>query len=266
MKKIISPFSLENKTAAIIGAGAGIGKAVAVACSSQGASVTCLDINLQMAQKTAQEIQSAGGRAEAATLDVRDFKAVQTALEASRGSDGRLDIVISTPAINFRKTLAAYAEEEFYQVIDLNLKGGLHVLQAAGAIMAAQGGGSILLFSLIRGQVVEPGQGVYAATKAGIVQMVRTAAAELGASGVRVNAIAPGVVDTPLTQEIKKNKDWHDAYAAKCVFKRWARPEEIAAPAVFLSSEAASYITATVLYVDGGWTAVDGRFDPPGMT
>ncbi len=266
MKKNISPFSLENKTAAIIGAGSGIGKAVAIACSAQGASVTCLDINLQMAQKTAQEIQSAGGRAEAAALDVRDFVAVQAALKASCGSDGRLDIVISTPAVNFRKTLAAYREEEFYKVIDLNLKGGLHVLQAAGAIMGAQGGGSILLFSSIRGLVVEPGQGVYAATKAGIVQMVRTAAAELCPSGVRVNAIAPGVVDTPLTQQIKKNKDWNDAYTAKYVFKRWARPEEIAAPAVFLSSDAASYITATVLYVDGGWTAVDGRFDPPGMT
>ncbi len=266
MKKNISPFSLENKTAAIIGAGAGIGEAVAVACSDQGASVACLDVNLNSAQKTAQKIRSAGGEAEAAVLDVRDFNAVQSALEASRGSDGRLDIVISTPAINFRKSLAAYGEDEFYKVIDLNLKGGLNVLRAAGTIMAAQGGGSILLFSSIRAQVVEPGQGVYAATKAGIVQMVRTAAAELGASGVRVNAIAPGVVDTPLTQQIKANKDWHDAYAAKCVFNRWAQPEEIAAPAVFLSSQAASYITGTVLFVDGGWTAVDGRFDPPGMT
>src|SRR4030095_1734294 len=120
--------------------------------------------------------------------------------------------------------------------VDVNLKGSFNVLQAAGRIMTAQGAGSIIIFSSIRAQVVEPGQSVYAMTKAGIVQLVRTAAAEFGPAGVRVNAVAPGVVDTPLTAPIKADKHWHGAYAAKSVFNRWAQAEEMAGPTLFLAS------------------------------
>lgn len=125
--------------------------------------------------------------------------------------------------------------------------------------------GSMIAYSSIRSLVVEPGQGVYAATKAGIVQLVRALAAELGPVGVRVNAIAPGVVDTPLTAPIKKNEDWYGAYADRNALGRWARVEEMVGPAIFLASNAANYVTGAVLFVDGGWTAIDGRFSPPGI-
>lgn len=147
----------------------------------------------------------------------------------------------------------------------MNLKGSFNVLQAAGRIMTAAQRGSIVIFSSIRSQVVEPGQSVYAMTKAGIVQLVRVGAAEFGPAGVRVNAVAPGVVETPLTAPIKANPGWYDAYANKSVFKRWARVEEMVGPTLFLASDAASYVTGTILFADGGWTAADGRFTPPGM-
>jgi NAD(P)-dependent dehydrogenase (short-subunit alcohol dehydrogenase family) len=131
--------------------------------------------------------------------------------------------------------------------------------------MTKAGTGSIVLVSSIRSLTVEPGQGVYAMTKAGIVQMVRTAASEFGGKGVRVNALGPGVVDTPLTAPIKADKAWYGAYADKSILKRWATPDEMAWPTVFLLSDAASYVTGTILFVDGGWTAQDGRFTPPGM-
>jgi len=136
-------------------------------------------------------------------------------------------------------------------------------LREAGRVMSQQRSGSIIAFSSIRSQVVEPGQGIYAATKAGIVQMVRALAAELGPRGVRVNAIAPGVVETPLTNPIKESASWYSAYAAKSVFGRWASADEMAGPVVYLASDASSYVTGSVLLVDGGWTAVDGRFEPP---
>jgi len=158
---------------------------------------------------------------------------------------------------------ATYKDAEFDRVIELNLKGTFRVLREAGRIMSGLGGGSIIAFSSIRSQVVEPGQGVYAATKAGIVQMVRALAAELGSTGVRVNAIAPGVVETPLTRPIKDDPEWYAAYAAKSVFGRWASADEMSGPVIYLASDASSYVTGSVLFVDGGWTAVDGRFDPP---
>ena len=140
------------------------------------------------------------------------------------------------------------------------------MLRAAGRIMTAQRAGSIMLFSSIRSQVVEPGQAVYAATKAGIVQLARTAAAEFGPLGVRVNAIGPGVIETPLTAPIKANKAWYDAYAAKSVLQPLgAARRDGRRRRVFLASDAASYVTGTIVFVDGGWTAADGRFKPPGM-
>jgi len=123
-------------------------------------------------------------------------------------------------------------------------------------------GGSIILLSSIRSLTVEPGQGVYAATKAGILQLAKTLAAEMGKFNVRVNAIGPGVIETPLTQQIKNDEEWYRAYAEKSALKRWGTVKEVAGPAIFLATDAASFITGTIIYVDGGWTAIDGRYDP----
>ena len=259
------PFRLDGRVVAVVGAASGIGEAVARACARQGARVACFDQNADGAAAAASRITSDGGSAEAAALDIRDAAAVRGAFESLRERHGRLDVAVCTPSINVRKPILAYTPDDIERVLAVNLKGNFNVLQAAGRIMTAQRRGSIVLFSSIRSQLVEPGQSVYAATKAGIVQLVRTAAAEFGPSGVRVNAVAPGVVETPLTAPIKANPEWYAAYAEKTVLGRWARPEEIAEPTVFLCSDAASYVTGSVLFVDAGWTAADGRFQPPGM-
>ncbi|MGE5813196.1 MAG: SDR family NAD(P)-dependent oxidoreductase [Acidobacteriota bacterium] len=258
-------FDLTGKVAAVIGAGSGIGEAVAKGCAEAGARVVCLDINEAAVRGVAEAAARDGGATECATLDIRDGAAVGRTFDDIHARHGSLDIVISTPSINVRKKILDYTEEEFDRVLAINMKGNFNVLQAAGRIMTAQRRGSIVLFSSIRSQVVEPGQAVYAATKAGILQMARTAAAEFGPYGVRVNAVGPGVIETPLTAPIKANKAWFDAYAAKSVFNRWGRAEEMIGPTLFLASDAASYVTGTIIFADGGWLAADGRFTPPGM-
>ena len=258
-------FGLESKVAVVVGAASGIGEAVALGCARHGAAVHCLDVNADGANRVANTARREGLTADAATLDITDAVAVDATVDRIVQAHGRLDIAICTPSINVRKRLLDYTSDEFDAVVGLNLKGSFNVLRAAARPMTAHGGGSIILFSSIRSQVVEPGQSVYAATKAGIVQLVRTAAAELGPSGIRVNAIAPGIVETPLTAPIKANDDWYAAYASKSVFSRWALPGEMVGPVIFLASDAASYVPGTELVVDGGWPAADGRFVPPGM-
>jgi NAD(P)-dependent dehydrogenase (short-subunit alcohol dehydrogenase family) len=253
-------FDLSGRVAAVVGGGSGIGESVAHGLSSAGARVAVLDVNGDAAVRVAGTI---GGTA--AMVDIRDRAAVAAAFDTVAQAHGALDIVVCTPSINVRKPLLQYEDDEFDRVVAVNLKGSFNVLQAAGRIMTAQRRGSIVIFSSIRSQVVEPGQSVYAMTKAGIVQLVRTGAAEFGTAGVRVNAIAPGVVETPLTAPIKANPDWYSAYAGKSALQRWAHADEMIGPTLFLASDASSYVTGSVLFADGGWTAIDGRFTPPGM-
>ena len=255
-------FDLTGKVAALVGGASGIGEAVTMGAVRLGARVVCLDVNESGAKKVAERA-SAEGSCEAAALDIRDAVAVDRTFDGIRDRHGALDIVICTPSINVRKRILDYRPEDYDRVVDLNLKGNFNVLRSAGRIMTAARRGSIVLFSSIRSRSVEPGQSVYAATKAGIVQMARTAACEFGPYGVRVNAVGPGVIETPLTAPIKNNPEWFQAYAAKSVFNRWGRAEEMVGPTLFLASDAASYVTGTILFADGGWLAADGRFTPP---
>ncbi len=252
-------FDLSGKRALVIGAGSGIGEATAMGLAAFGASVTCADVRTDAAEKVAATIREQGGEAEAREIDITD----RASVEAVISNLPKLDALFCTPAINVRKPLLEVSEEEFERVVQLNLKGNFLAMQAAARQMAGAGGGSIVLYSSIRAQVVEPGQGVYAATKAGALQMVRALAAELGPKGVRANAIAPGVVETPLTAQIKGHPEWYKAYAEKSALGRWAKPHELVGAAVYLASDASSFVTGSLLIVDGGWTAIDGRFTPP---
>ena len=259
-------FTLHNSVVVVIGAGSGIGEAVALGAAAQGASlVACLDVQEHAAARVADAIQKNGGKSRAMTVDIADEDAVTSVFETIVRDSGRLDGVVCTPAINVRKPILSYSGDEFDKVVRVNLRGNFNVLRTAGRIMTAQGSGSIVLFSSIRSLVTEPGQSVYAMTKAGILQLVKTAATEWATQGVRVNAVGPGVIETPLTAQIKNNKEWYDAYAKKSPMQRWGQASEMVGPTLFLLSNAASYVTGTIIYADGGWLAADGRFTPPAM-
>ena len=174
---------------------------------------------------------------------------------------GAFDGLVVTVAVNVRKRITDYTAADFDRVLALNLRAYLTLVQAVAPAMAGRGRGSVVGMASMRAFQVEAGQSVYAASKAGMVQLLRTAAAEFGPRGVRFNAVAPGVVRTPLRPDRRRPQSY-DAYARASALQRWAGAEEIAGAVTYLVSDAATFVTGSVLTVDGGWTAVDGRYDP----
>ncbi|MEO7059309.1 MAG: SDR family oxidoreductase [Lapillicoccus sp.] len=253
-------FRLDGRRAVVVGGGSGIGREGALALAAQGAQVVVADRDLEAAQATvALGDPAGGGGLTAYGLDVLVGEAVTRAARDL----GPVDCLVFTAGTNVRKRILDYTGEEFDRVVSLNLRGAFDLVRAFGPGMAERGRGSIIGLGSMRSRAVEPGQGVYAATKAGLLQLLRTVAAELGPQGVRANTIAPGVVGTPLTAQIRANTEWAQAYAAKNALGRWAHPAEVAGAIVYLASDASSYVTGSQLVVDAGWTAIDGRFDPP---
>lgn len=259
MHEYAHQFDLTGRRAMVVGAGSGIGQASAHALAAQGAEVVCADRDGDAAGATADAIQGEGGAASALRLDITDPAQVAAAV----AEVGAPEVLVVTPSINVRKPVLDLTDQDVERVLDLNLRGVFRVVREFARPMAQNGRGSIVLFSSIRSQVVEPGQGIYAATKAGTVMLAKALASELGGSGVRVNVVQPGVVETPLTRQIRDRPDWYRAYAEKGALGRWARPSEIAGAVCFLASDAANYVTGTELAVDGGWLAQDGRYTPP---
>ena len=249
-------FRLDGRTALVVGAGSGIGAAAASGLAAVGAIVVCADADESAAAATAAGV---GGAATARHIDLLD----PSSLTGAADELGPPDVLVTTPAVNVRKPIVDYTDDELDRVVDLNLKGTFRLCRTFGAVMAAAGRGSMIGFTSIRAQTTEPGQGAYAATKAATVMLFKTLAAELGPQGVRANTIAPGVVETPLTAPIKAQADWYAAYAEKSILRRWAQPSEMVGAVIYLASDASSYVTGTTIFVDGGWTAADGRFTPP---
>jgi NAD(P)-dependent dehydrogenase (short-subunit alcohol dehydrogenase family) len=257
-------FDLTGRKALVLGAASGIGEASAEALAGMGAEVHCADLNVAGAEATAARIRADGGKANASKADAASGSDIKALVARVHAAFGRIDIGVTTPGINIRKLVTNYSEEEFDRIVSLNFKGTFFFFQEVGRVMMAQGSGSIIASSSVRAMTIEPGLAVYGATKAAISLLVKGFAAEVGGHGVRVNAIAPSIIETPLVAPIKARREIYDVYARHTVSGRWGQPSEVASAVAFLASDAASYINGSTMLIDAGWTAIDGP--PTGLT
>jgi NAD(P)-dependent dehydrogenase (short-subunit alcohol dehydrogenase family) len=242
-------FDLTGKTAVVLGAASGIGKASAEALASLGADVMCADGVADSAEATAAGIRARGGLAEAAICDAANASDVAALATSAQLRFPRLDIAVTTPGLNIRKTILDHSEVDLNRVIDLNFKGSVRFLQAFGRIMMRQQGGSIIACSSVRAGPIETGLAVYQSTEAAIGLLVKGFASEVGGSGVRVNAIAPSVTEQAEISHLQ---------AGPTVLDSWSGPDEVATAVAYLASDAASHVSGSTLFVEGGWNGIDG--------
>ena len=241
-------FRLDGRRALVVGAGSGIGKTSAEALAAFGAHVTCADVDLAAAERTAAAISSAGRHAEALMVDVRDTSTVTAAFATEP-----IDVLVSTPGVNVRKPVMKISDDEFDRVIDVNLKGTWLCARAlARNLIAAGRPGTVVMIGSINSMVGNPGAAAYCASKGGVLMLGKTLALDWAPHGIRVNVVGPGVVDTPMSARSLAIPDRRARMMDRTPLRRPASPDEIASVVAFLMSDASSFMTGAYVPVDGG--------------
>ena len=248
-------FSLLSKNALITGAASGLGKAIANGFSEFGATVVIADADFDQAQSTALEINEKGRKALAVQVDVLSKKSIVRMVKEVSEQLGTIDVLVNSAGINRRKELLLVDEEDWDQVVGVNLKGTFLCTQAVGQLMVKQKKGRVINMSSILGALALPTQACYASSKGGVIQFTKVAAVEWAVHNITVNAIGPSYIETPLVASIMNDPERYRELVERNPMKRFGKPEEVVGAAVFLASDAASFITGQTIFVDGGWTA-----------
>ena len=243
-------MSLDDKVALVTGAGRGIGQAIAVTLAKEGAHIVVNDMDLDSAKQTVEMIHSIGRKTLVSGANIVMRNEVEAIFDSMKNQFGRLDILINNAGITRDNLLIKMTEEEWDQVMAVNLKGVFNCTQLAAKMMTEQNAGKIVNVSSASGQMGNIGQVNYATSKAGIIGMTKTLAKELARFNINVNAIAPGFIDTPMTSQVPdkvKNR-----IKASIPLNRFGQPEDVAKAVKFLASEESDYITGQVIACNGG--------------
>lgn len=256
---------VKDKVAIVTGSGSGLGKAIAARLCSEGASVIVADINDEATNTTVSELTAAGHKASGYKVDVTSRAQLKDLMNTIVEKFGRIDILVNNAGVTRHRPFLELNDEDWNAVLAVDLKGVFYCVQAAAPHMIRQGYGKVLNISSISGTGASShaaggspaGNANYASAKAGVIQLTKTLARELGPHGINVNSVAPGFVLTPMTGTSRSAKEVEEHIEARkkaAVLNRPGKPEDIASAVLFLVSDEASFITGQTLYVDGGRT------------
>ncbi len=251
-------YKLDGKVAIVTGARRGMGRTHCLALADMGARVVVSDIDIKDCEKVVEEIQERGGEAIAVECDISKKEEVEAMMKKTKEEYGNLDILVNNAGVVNFKNFFEIAQEDWDRVININLKGYFLCTQAAAEIMKEGGGGSVInIGSVAMGQVGIgfPNAVPYVASKGGIAGMTEALAVDLAQYDIRINLIAPGIIETPMIDPVKQDEEALEGIVGSLPLKRLGKPEEISGVVAFLASDASSYMTGAVINVDGGWLA-----------
>ena len=249
---------LAGTVALVTGAAQGIGRATALRLAADGAAVA---VNDRVPSPELDEVAKACGGVTA-VADVSDPGAVEEMVVRITNSVGPIDLLVANAAYMSMGSFLEQDEADWWRQVDTNLSGTFYLVRSVLPGMRQLGRGRIVIISSEWGVIGWSNATAYSTSKAGLIAFGKTLGRELAPENIITNVIAPGVVETPLTKPILDDPAWYQAYADKPILRRWAAPAELVGAAIFLASDASSYVTGTTLFVDGGWTAADGRYEP----
>ena len=250
-----STFDLTGRVAIVTGGAQGLGAEIARAMATCGASVAVLDVQVEAVASFADQLSSDTGRKTLGlACDVRDQEQVTDRVRQVVDRFGQIDILVNNAGIHRRGTPIDYRPEDLADVLAVNLVGAYLVVGAVGKFMLAQGRGAIINVSALGGGLMGLGRGgsIYGMTKGGIVSLTRDLAAEWGRYGIRVNAVAPGWIRTPMTNALQNDANRSAKVLDRVPLRRWGEPQDVSGVVVFLASDAAAYVTGCTIPIDGG--------------